>query len=103
MMTNSERNSLLQVLRMRARVAKADLASRSATLRADCEAQLAAIYHWDQDDVWREAVTAANEAVEVAKRQIAQRTRELGIPAAFRPDLNVSWYGRGENASTSRR
>ena len=34
-------------------------------------------------------MTAANEAVESAKgSRIAQRTRELGIPAAFRPELN---------------
>jgi hypothetical protein len=50
-MTKSDRDTLIQICRMRAKVAKADAASRSATLKADCEAQLAKIYHWDQDDV----------------------------------------------------
>jgi len=102
-MTKSDRDTLIQICRMRAKVAKADAASRSATLKADCEAQLAKIYHWDQDDVWRQAMTAANEAVEAAKRQIAERSRELGIPAAFRPEIGLNWWGRGENASRERR
>jgi hypothetical protein len=102
-MTKAERETLIQICRMRAKVAKADAASRSATLRADCEAQLAAIYHWDNDDVWRQAMTAANEAVEAAQRQIAERSRELGIPAAFQPQINQSWYSRGANASAKRR
>jgi hypothetical protein len=52
-MTKNERETLIQICRMRAKVAKADAASRSATLKADCKAQLAKIYHWDQDDVWQ--------------------------------------------------
>jgi hypothetical protein len=102
-MTKSERETLIQVCRMRAKVAKADAASRSATLKADCEAQLARIYHWDQDDVWRQAMTAAKEAVESAHRQIAERSSELGIPAAFRPEIILSWRGRGENAICEQR
>ncbi len=102
-MTKSEREDLRQICRMRAKVAKADAAARSATLKADCEAQLAAIYHWDKDDVWRQAMTAANEAAEAARRQIDERSRELGIPAAFRPEIGLNWWGRGENASRERR
>jgi hypothetical protein len=48
-------------------------------------------------------MTAANEVVEAAKRQIAERSRELGIPAAFRPEIGLNWWGRGENASRERR
>ena len=61
-MTRSERETLIQICRMRVKVAKADADSRSATLKADCEAQLARIYHWDQDDVWQQTKTAADEA-----------------------------------------
>jgi hypothetical protein len=102
-MTKSERETLIQVCRMRAKVGNADAASRSATLKADCEAQLARIYHWDQDDVWRQAMTAADEAVELAHRQIAERSRELGIRAAFQPEISLRWWGRGESASRERR
>jgi hypothetical protein len=48
-------------------------------------------------------MTAADEVVESARRQIADRSRELGIPAAFRPDIYLGWHGRGENASRDRR
>jgi hypothetical protein len=41
--------------------------------------------------------------VEEADRQVAERCQALGIPAAFRPSLHLSWYQRGENAMVQRR
>ena len=41
----------------------------------------------------------AAKIVANAAKQIAERCRALSIPENFRPELMVSWYGRGENAS----
>jgi hypothetical protein len=34
---------------------------------------------------------------------LAEDCRRIGIPAAFRPSINLYWSGRGENASSARR
>ena len=46
-MTRADRENLLKVCRMRARVAKADVMALSARRKAEFEAQLAAIYRFD--------------------------------------------------------
>jgi hypothetical protein len=88
---------------MRARVAKADATAVAARRRAEFAAQLAATYHWDTDDTWREAHRLAEAAVDRAREEIQARSRELGIPKRFAPDLGLQWWGRGENASRERR
>jgi hypothetical protein len=103
MMTQTDRNSLLQLCRMRARVAKADTVAIAARRLAEFAAQLAAIYHWDSDDTWREIYRMAEAVVERAREEIQARSKELGIPKRFAPDLGLQWYRRGENASRDRR
>jgi hypothetical protein len=68
-------------------------------LLANFEAQFAAEYHFDQDEIWRQAHAVANEAAAT----IAERCRELGVPARFAPRVELDWYDRGENASRQRR
>lgn len=102
-MTKAERVDLAKLARQRERVAKAEAVYRAAELRADFEKHLAAIYSFDDDEVWRAAVAAANEEVAKAQDTIARRCNELGIPKGFAPSLNVGWYGRGQNAAASRR
>ena len=53
--SRSERETIVRIIRKRERVAKALAAERAAALRAQFEAQIAAIYHFDQDAVWRAA------------------------------------------------
>jgi hypothetical protein len=102
-MTKADRDSLLQLCRMRARVAKADATAVAAKRRAEFAAQLAAIYHWDNDDTWREAHRIAEEAVKRAQQEIEARSLEMGIPKSFAPSVVMRWYGRGENATSQRR
>jgi hypothetical protein len=102
-MTRTERQELLQICRQRERVAKSDAAAVAAKRKADFAAQLAADYSFDQDEVWRQAHAAAEEATEKAQEEVARRCRELGIPRSFAPTLYLGWSGRGENASASRR
>jgi hypothetical protein len=87
---------------MRAKVAKVEAASRSATLKAEFEQQLAAEYSYD-DEVWKQAHADAHSAAKQAQEIIARRCEERGIPRWAAPSLNLYWHGRGENAVKSRR
>ncbi len=101
-MTRAERVELAKLARMRAKVARTEVDQRAAELRADVERQLSATYQFG-DEAWRDVTAAAQAAVAAADEQVAARCRELGIPDEFRPRLTVNWYGRGENATASRR
>lgn len=100
--TKGERDDLAKVAKLNARVARNGIAVREAELLADVEAQLSAVYGFD-DDAWADVTKAAAEAVAVADRRVAEICRERGIPTEFRPALGVGWSGRGDNAVASRR
>jgi hypothetical protein len=102
-MTKSERADILSFIRQRDRVLKSATKQRSAELKADFEQKLAAEFSYDQDKVWKDAVTAAQEEVKKAQAIIAQRCAELGIPKEFAPGIGMGWYGRSENAVKERR
>ena len=103
-MTSAERSDLIKVVRQRERVAKAGAAQRAAELVADFEEQLARRYSFDEDEVWREAYQAANEAADEAQQKVVARCEELGIPAEFAPEIHRPWWrSRGENAVAGRR
>ena len=55
------------------------------------------------DEHWAEVSREAEEKIKKLDTEIAKRCRALGIPEAFRPQLSVDWYGRGENATKERR
>jgi hypothetical protein len=103
-MTRRERDDLARLTRQRERLAKAMVAQRASELLADFEQQLAAEYRFDDDDIWRQAMEAADDAVRAAEVRVDERCAELGIPKAFRPSIGgVCWWSRGENAVASRR
>jgi hypothetical protein len=102
-LSNAERERLLRVARLREKVAKSAASERSARLLADFEQQLAAIYSFDSNEVWRAAYKAADDAVEAARRAIDAECERLGIPKRFRPGIGMGWHGRGENAVRERR
>jgi hypothetical protein len=70
-------------------------------LRADVEAQLCAIYKFD-DAKWQEVTAVAQETVAKADAQVAKRCARLGISPELRPSLGINWSGRGENRLASR-
>jgi len=102
-MTKSEREALLKLCRQREKLAKADASVVASKRKADFEKQLAATYSFDDDVMWRKARAVAAEAVQEARRIVADRVQELGIPRQFAPDLDLHWFSRGENASRARR
>lgn len=100
--SRTERIELARLVKLRARVAKEDIATREAALLADVEAQLAAHYS-SRHEAWVEITEGARKAVADADSEIAARCRALGIPEQLRPRITTSWYDRGENADKSRR
>jgi hypothetical protein len=102
-MTKAERAELGQLIRKRERVLKAGASERAAAMLAEFDRQLAAIYAYDDDEVWKRATEMAREAVNEAQRVVQDRCRALGIPPEFAPGLQMSWYGRGQNAVAGRR
>lgn len=102
-MSKSDRDALIKIIRQRERLAKTQAKARSAEMAADFQRQLAATYHFDQSDVWKQARDAADRAIDEANRAIAAECERLGIPVAFAPYMHASWYDRGENASKTRR
>lgn len=101
-MTNAERSELLSLIRKREKVMKTMASERSAQMLAEFEAQAAKIYDFNEDSVWAKAKEEAEQAVAAARKDIADRCRQLGIPAEFAPDLHIGWAGRGENAFSFR-
>ncbi len=102
-MTRAERTDLGALIRRREKLLKTAAKQRALELIADFEKQISAVFSYDDDETWGKAYSAAEHAVNEAKAVVAQRCRELGIPAEFAPDLSLGWYGRGENAVNQRR
>lgn len=101
-MTRAERAELSALARKRGKLAKLQIEQRVAELVADVETQLSTIYPVDHP-AWKGITAAAQAAVADADRQIAELCKEMGVPAEFRPSLNIGWSGRGESAFGSRR
>jgi len=103
-MTRTERQDLLQICRQRERVAKAEAVAVAARHKADFQAQLARVYSFDDDEVWKAATKAAKEFTRQCSERIAAECDKLGIPRWAQPELcGPQWYGRGENAVAPRR
>jgi hypothetical protein len=102
-MTRTERNDLAKLCRQRERLAKAAADARAAEMRADFQRKLAAVFSFDDHVVWQKAYAGAKAAVEKAQAEIETTLSGLGIHRSFGPQMNLSWWGRGENASKERR
>jgi hypothetical protein len=101
-MTRRDRDDLQKVVRLRTKLAKDGIAVREAELLAMVEDELSMCFRFDQD-VIADITRQAKDAITEADAALAQRCRELGVREEFRPQLSLSWYGRGENAIGQRR
>jgi hypothetical protein len=103
-MLKSERDDLLKICRQRERVAKSEVSAVAARRKADFERQLAAVYTFDQREVWARAYASAKEACRRANEEIAREAEAMGIPREFAPSLTTPyWFERGENMVRERR
>lgn len=98
-----ETHDLGMIIKDRAKVLKAHIDAEKTTVLADFERQIAAIYEYDNDEVWKAAAERAAAVVKEAQAEVAKRCEELGIPKTFAPSLSIGWNGRGENACKNRR
>lgn len=103
MLTSKERETLVQIVRKREKVAKAKATERTAALLAEFELQMDRIYSFDEVDTWAKAKAEAEKAVEAAQRKIEAACDKLGIPQDFRPGLYFGWRGQGQNGWKQRR
>jgi hypothetical protein len=101
-MTAAERQELGKLVRLRAKLAKEDADARGKQLLATAEATLAAVYD-ARDEAWADITEHARKVVEDADAAIAAICRQRGLEEAFRPELHLSWWDRGQNASGKRR
>lgn len=98
-----ETHDLGMIIKDRAKVLKAHIEAEKTRVLADFEGQIAAVYQFDQDDVWKAAAEKAMEVAKEAQEAVAKRCEEMGIPKTFAPALGIVWSGRGENACKDRR
>jgi hypothetical protein len=101
-MTRGEREHLLRVVRMRAKVAKEDVNVRQAQILADGEAVLSRQFRAD-DEAFAEIMVELRAHMKEMRARIQEKCDEIGVPATFRPDIGYRWFDRGENADPGRR
>jgi hypothetical protein len=101
-MTSKERADLCALIRRRERLGKAALKERHAALNAEGESMLSAEFD-AEDELWADVARAAQAEIARADAEIARRCEAVGVPAKFRPRLNLSWQSRGANADPRRR
>ena len=101
-MSKGQLEEIRALLKQKAKFSVSVIEQRKAEILADIETKLASVYR-DDDRRFVDLTAAANKAVAAADAEIAQRCRDLEIPEAFRPGLELAWRRRGENASKERR
>ena len=102
-LSRTEMHDLGMILKDRTKVLRAHAEEQAAACLADFEKKLAAVYEFDQDEVWKAAAEEALKVVRASQDVIAKRCEQLGIPRTFAPQISASWQGRGENALALRR
>lgn len=102
-LSRAETHDLGMIIKDRTKVLRSFVAERAAVVLADFESKMAAVYSFDQDEVWEKATAEAMKVAAESQSKIAERCKELGIPPTFAPSLTVVWHGRGENALAQRR
>ena len=102
-LSRHETHDLGMIIKERAKVLKAHAEEQAAACLADFETNMAAVYKFDDDEVWKKAVEEAEAVVSKSRETIAKRCKELGIPPMFAPSVALDWRSRGENMVRARR
>jgi hypothetical protein len=102
-MSRGERSDLAVIVRKREKVMKALAKERSAGLLAEFETQIDRFYSWDDHPAWQRAARKVAAVLDEAKAEVESACIEMKIPKPFRPSIDWSWRGQGENAIRQRR
>jgi hypothetical protein len=90
-MSARERSDLSRLVRQRERVAKSEVKSRRARLKADAEQEMNTIFA-AKDALWKDLTALAQEGMRTINAQLAARACEVGIPKAMgHPRLELGW------------
>lgn len=95
--TRAEVHDLNMIIKERAKVLEGTVAEYKAKFIADFERQMAAIYRFDDDAVWKQIADEAAKLAQELNDKLQARSEELGIPKAFGPRIQWSWQARGEH------
>ncbi|HXH34411.1 MAG TPA: hypothetical protein VNJ54_08375 [Plantibacter sp.] len=101
-LTRKDRDELVRVVRMRGKLAHADIAEREARLKAQIENELSAVFATD-DSRWDDLTREAKAEISRLDGELAKRCIALGLKPECRPALVLSWLERGANADRQRR
>lgn len=102
-LSRQETHDLGQIIKERVKVLLAHAEQQAKECMAQFERHLATIYKYDQDEVWKKATEEAMEVVKSAQERIEAQCVKLGIPKDMAPELQLSWNGRGQMRTESRR
>jgi hypothetical protein len=95
--SKSEREELIRLNKEREKVLIAGIKQRALEMMAELENTLGSVFRFDDDQIWAQAMKAAEAEVAKANQKIAARCGELGIPARFAPTLDLCWSSRGSD------
>lgn len=98
-----EAHDLSMLIKERTKVLKHHVEEQAARLLADFEREMAAIYKFDDNEIWKAAAEKARGACHAAQKAVEKECERLGIPKNFAPSIDAVWTGRGENALANRR
>lgn len=102
-LSRNETHDLSMIIKERTKVLEAHADEQAAKCMADFEKKVAAIYTFDQDEVWKRATEDAMAVVKTSQDKIEAQCKKLGIPKDLAPQLALGWQGRGQMKSAERR
>ncbi len=102
-MTKADRAELMHLIRKREHLLYTALKEHGANMLEEFETQISAIYQPEDDPIWEQAMAEVEKLEEITQAKVQQRVKELGIAPECAPSVHIQWYGRGRNASASRR
>jgi hypothetical protein len=91
-MTKAERDELAAVVRMRAKVTRAEIDTRRAAVVAEAEGQLATVFK-AEDERWAAALAVARATVDDVNDRIKAELTAAGVPGEFHPSVGIYWSG----------
>ena len=101
-MTSGERENLIKLAKLRGTQAKREVDARLAEMKSDIQNDITA-EHQANEELWAEAVTIANEAVEKANSHIRTQCSLLGIPPEHAPKVQMAWQSRSSEFADPKR
>ena len=88
-LSRNETHDLSMIIKDRTKVLRARAEEQAAACMVVFDKKLAAVYSFDQDEVWKHAAEAAHEAVKAAQEIVAKRCEEMGIDTGIDLDALI--------------